>query len=326
MIDTQIRDIKEKLLDRKNYLTGHAQKYIPASETLRMLEEIESALDRIDGGRYGMCEVCGDPIEEDRLEANPFLKVCIDHFDHVQQKFLEEDLSLAVKIQRNLLPSAGRILPGWEMDYHYEPASIVSGDYCDVMNPENDGKYQYVIVGDVSGKGVAASMLMSQLHAMMHALVPFNLGVQELMSKMNRILCESTIANQFATLVLVKTHADGTLEISNAGHCQPLLISSNGAREIPSDGIPLGVFGNSEYGSRTVQLSREDVLILFTDGLPEAMNGEDCFELSRVLSHEQEFRQMSPRQILDVILYELSTFLGDSRKSDDLTVVVLKKQ
>ncbi|MGE5365315.1 MAG: SpoIIE family protein phosphatase [Bacteroidota bacterium] len=326
MIDGMINDLREKLIDKKNFLSSYAQKYIPAEETLQILEEIQDALDRMDSGTYGVCEVCGDPIEEDRLQANPLLRVCIGDYSAEQQKNLEDDLTLAVKIQRNLLPSCSQVLAGWDIEFHYEPASIVSGDYCDLLQPDDKERSQFVIMGDVSGKGVAASMLMTHLHAMFHTLVPFNLPVNEILSRMNRILSESTIVNQFATLVLAKIREDGTVEISNAGHCQPLHIKTGGTSELASDGIPLGVLPDSGYSSRIISMQPGDVLILYTDGLPEAMKDDDCFELSRILKYSGQFIQMNPGEIIQTILAELNEFLDGTEKSDDLTLMVLKKK
>ncbi|MGE5458125.1 MAG: SpoIIE family protein phosphatase [Methanococcaceae archaeon] len=325
MIDSQINDIREKLLDRKSYLLIIAQKFISTAETLRLLEEIDAAFERMENGTYGICEVCGDPIEEERLEANPLLKVCISDYNAEQQKNLEDDLTLAVKVQRNLLPAGNISLPGWDIDFYYEPASIVSGDYCDILVPEERSDYQYMIVGDVTGKGVAASMLMTHLHAMFHTLVPFKLQISELMERMNRILCESTFVNQFATLVLARAFENGTVEISNAGHCKPVLMNSNGITELDSNGVPLGILCDTVYETKTMRMHSGDVLILYTDGLSEAMNGDDCFELARVLKYEQEFKQISAREIIDVILKELHVFLSGIKKTDDLTLMVLKK-
>src|SRR6185369_2759205 len=112
-------------------------------------------------GTYGYCEVCKDPIEADRLLADPILRFCIDHLTPAQQHDLQEDLKLAARIQKGLLPQAISF-DGWEVCYHYEPAGVVSGDYCDLI-PSQSGDL-YFVVGDVSGKGVPASMLMAHLH------------------------------------------------------------------------------------------------------------------------------------------------------------------
>lgn len=325
MLTNQIDDVREKLLDRKNYLMNLAQKFISTAEILRLLEEVESGLERIRNGSYGLCEVCGDPIEKDRLEADPLLKVCLDHYNLEQQRNLENDLTLAVKVQRNLLPMGDLSLAGWDIDYHYEPASIVSGDYCDLIIPDEKSDHQYIIVGDVTGKGVAASMLMTHLHAMFHTLIPFNLKINDLMERINRVLCESTFADHFATLILARAHEDGTVEISNAGHCLPLFISESGPIELGSNGIPLGVLCEASYTNNRIKMNSGDILILYSDGLTEAMKGDECFELTNVLRFQQEFRHMSPREIIEVITSELNTFLGGDAKSDDLTLMVMKK-
>lgn len=317
--------LKEKLLERKHFLNNSSQKYMSTSDIMNFINEIDDAIERMNNGTYGICEVCGDHIEPEQLEANPLIRVCIGDMNAEQQRNLEEDLKLAVKVQRNLLPPGDILLDGWEIANHYEPASIVSGDYCDLILPDDKKDQQYIIVGDVSGKGVAASMLMTHLHATFHTLVSFDLELGEIMSRMNRILCESTFANQFATLVLAKTSIDGSVEISNAGHCLPVLITEDGISEPGSNGIPLGIMCGSTYECSSIKMKPGDVLILYTDGLTEAMNGDDCFELERVLRYQKEFRYMSTGEIIETINRELNKFLGSLSKSDDLTLMVLKK-
>ena len=106
-------------------------------------------------------------IEADRLLCNPLLRFCLDHLSQDEQRALERDLTLAAGIQRTLLPRADWAIDGWQARYHYQPANLVSGDYCDLI--ESDGSFLFLL-GDVAGKGVAASMLMSNLHGTFRTL------------------------------------------------------------------------------------------------------------------------------------------------------------
>ncbi|MGE5430704.1 MAG: SpoIIE family protein phosphatase [Syntrophomonadaceae bacterium] len=325
MRQDDLNDIRGKILDRKNRLVSLTQKYVSTSELMTLLEDVESALLRIHSGTFGTCEVCGDPIEIDSLETDPFVRFCLDHMNHEQQRSLEEDLKLAMKIQRKLLPPLDIKVPGWDISYHYEPAGFVSGDYCDIITPDENKDHHYLIMGDVAGKGVAASMLMTHLHAMFHSLIPLGLKSNEIMDRVNRQLCESTASSQFATLILADAFDDGKVEITNAGHCPPVLFSNGNIKELPTNGIPMGVMCGTGYNSSFVEMKQGDVLFIYTDGLSEAARDEEQFEAERILRLGKEFREMSSRQIVETVKIELNSFLNGTPKADDLTLMALKK-
>ncbi len=124
---------------------------------LRLLEEVDSALDRIDRGAYGVCEVCQGTVDEEVISENPLARVCLECLTPKQQRALEYDLELAGEIEKGLLPHSDVAFAGWETCYHYQAAGVVSGDYCDLI-PGVNGELHFVMA-DVSGKGVAAAML-----------------------------------------------------------------------------------------------------------------------------------------------------------------------
>ena len=110
----------------------------------------------------------------------------------------ERDVATAGQLQRMLLPPPSQTISGWATAFHYEPAGVVSGDYVDVM-PYGDRVY--FMLGDVSGKGVAASLLMAQMHAMFRTLIPFRLSLDDLMTRASALLCASSLPAQYATVV-----------------------------------------------------------------------------------------------------------------------------
>jgi len=212
VVRTQLASRREKLetvvllSPNRSYLTS-------------LIQEVDAALSRIDNGTYGLCEECHEPIEADRLAADPLLRLCIDHLTTPQQRALEQDLELAARIQSALLPKPDMVHSGWRTAYHYQPVGPVSGDYCDLIIAE-DGSL-FFMLGDVSGKGVAASMLMAHLHAMMRSLTSTGLPLAQIVERASRILCESTLADQYATLVCGRAYKDGIVELCNAGHLPP---------------------------------------------------------------------------------------------------------
>ena len=144
-----------------------------------------------------------------------------------------------LEVQQGLLPPAELKIAGWNMAYCYRPVGPVSGDYCDVLPLE--GGAALFMLGDVSGKGVAASMLMAQLHAIFRSLSLATASVTELVGKANRIFCQGNPTCHFATLVCGHLDGQGNVEMCNAGHCLPLWVSEGEVKHIESTGLPVGV-------------------------------------------------------------------------------------
>jgi len=170
----------------------------------QLLHEVDSALERMKAGGFGICETCHDTIEKDRLLADPLIRYCLDHLTPGQRRAMEEDLQLASQLQRGLLPKRHTVFAGWEAYYYYRPLALVSGDYCDVVTHQNEFEDVYFALGDVSGKGVAACTLMSQLHAIFRTLIASGMTLQTMVERASRVFCQSTISSLFATLVLVR--------------------------------------------------------------------------------------------------------------------------
>ena len=141
-----------------------------AAPYLDLLHEVDFAVQRMDQGTYGVCNSCRGEVEKERLIADPLVQLCLGCLTNEEQRALERDLELASRIQRGLLPQADVRFRDWRIHYRYKPAGLVSGDYCDVIPPAaSDGKLIFLL-GDVTGKGVAASLLMTHLHAMFRSL------------------------------------------------------------------------------------------------------------------------------------------------------------
>ena len=325
MNSIEINSIRYQLEERRSKLQETINDFKNPTELLNLLNDVDSALKRMNNGTYGLCEVCHDPIEDFRLKQDPLMCFCLDHLTSSQQRALEQDLQLAAQIQNALLPKNNLIIGGWEFNYHYEPAEIVSGDYCDVVRAEEKMKKQLFIIGDVSGKGVAASMLMSHLHAMIHSLTSLNLDVRELVERANRLFCESTLSTHYSTLAFILAHNSGEIEICNAGHCAPILIKGNQVTKIDATGVPIGLFCSSEFGVNKYKLESGDTILLYTDGLSEAVNKDEEYGEARILKLAESRKSVAPQKIITVFLEDLKLFLSGRLKSDDLTLMVIKR-
>jgi len=268
---TQLDEMMRKqLLDRRERLESAAPMVTENVEFNQLLHQIDAALQRLSDGTFGLCETCHEPIEAGRLAADPLVQFCLDHLTPSQQRALQEDLDLAARIQKGLLPKLGIDFAGWNASFHYEPAAAVSGDYCDLVTA--DGGDLYFILGDVTGKGVAASMLMAQLHAMFRTLISVGLPLNQLVARASRVFCESTLPTHYATLVCGRASSSGEVEICNAGHLPPLRVHQGEVTRIAATGLPVGVFCNQQFSSTRFRVSPQDTLLLYTDGISEAEN------------------------------------------------------
>ncbi|MEE9166805.1 MAG: SpoIIE family protein phosphatase [Candidatus Neomarinimicrobiota bacterium] len=318
-------DLQTQLVERRTRLQRAISEFDENSDFIILLAEVDAALERVNDGTYGVCEDCHEAIEADRLQVDPLLRLCLDHLTSSQKEELERDLSLASRIQDALLPENDLVLDGWEVFYHYEPAGPVSGDYCDLVEIDNDSGASLVIVGDVSGKGIAASMIMSHMHAMFHSLVALDLPISELMERVNRLVCESTPSPQHATLVLGKLSRSGIVEICNAGHWAPLLTQGNEVTRLKATGLPVGLFCNSQYSVNEFEMSRGDSLLLYTDGLHEARKEGNEYGEDRVARLASELHTLQPQELIEAFLKDVTGFLSGTSKTDDLTMMAIQR-
>jgi sigma-B regulation protein RsbU (phosphoserine phosphatase) len=224
-------------------------------------------------------------------------------------------------VQIGLLPKGSLDRHGWQICYHYEPAGLVSGDYCDVIDAGENGLY--FMVGDVSGKGVAASMLMAHLHAMFRTLIPVGLSLPCMLQHASRVFCESTLPNQYATLVAGRAWPDGKVEICNAGHPFPLLVREGMVRELETSDFPIGLFGGAEFALTKLSLDPGDGLVIYSDGVSEATDssGQE-YGAHRLRELINQKRAANPSTLLAACRDDLTEFCRNSAKIDDVTLFV----
>ncbi|MCI0387223.1 MAG: SpoIIE family protein phosphatase [Acidobacteria bacterium] len=314
--------VRDQLLGRHRRLETALAKFSESDNLRRLLQEVDAALDRLGAGSYGLCEVCHDPVEAERLIADPLARFCLDHLSPHEQQMLERDLEMAARIQAELLPKPDFSYGAWRVARHYESAGPVSGDYCDLAL-DGDGSF-FFMLGDVSGKGVAAAMLMTQLHAMFRSLKSVGLPLTQIVELASRLLSESSLPTQYATLVCGKADAAGAVEICNAGHLPVLWLSGGEVKSIDATGLPVGVFCEQQFSSHTVRLQPGDSMLLYTDGLSEARDIHDAeYGIERLTKLLRDARASSPQAMINICLEDLKTFSGGARKSDDLTIMVV---
>ncbi len=289
---------------------------------LHLLAEVDSALHRIDHGSFGVCEICQGTVEDERLLENPLARVCLDCLTPKQQRALEYDLELAAQIQKGLLPASDLAFAGWDIAYHYQPAGVVSGDYCDVIR---EGGHLYFILADVSGKGVAAAMLASNLRAVFRSLIPLGLTVEEFMVRANRLFRESALPSQYATTVFGRISDGGEVELVNVGHPPVLLAGHSGIRRFESTCRPLGIFADDIICTTKFQMSPHDTLVLYSDGVSEAANhrGEE-YGVEAVAQLLGQFETRCPSQLVKTLRRDITDFRAGAERADDETLLAIQ--
>lgn len=318
---TDLNLLRDQLVIRRQKLETAAARGQTAN-LLQLLEKVDRALERVDHGSYGVCEVCAGTVEPERLFADPLTQICLDCLNPAEQRALEQDLLLAAQIQAGLLPKRDFCASGWKVAYHYEPAGQVSGDYCDLVQQGSD---LYFMIGDVSGKGVAAAMLMANLHALFRVLIPTGLPLEQLVERANRLFCESTLPTQYATLVVGRADAFGNVEICNGGHPAPFHLGAKSITALHAATVPVGLFCDQKFSASTFRASPGDSLVIYTDGISEA-EGPDgsqfgAASLEKMLAG---CREMQSHELVDKCLKEVLRFRAGSPKLDDQALMVLK--
>jgi len=266
-----------------------------------------------------------------------FVVLLLELADRVVMK---RDLEIAKDIQAWLLPGAPLQIPGYQIAYATRPANTVAGDYYDVIlrpgrrlsesQSENrsEGRILFV-VADVAGKSIPAAMLMATFQASLRTLSTSGVALAELVAGVNRYACSNSQGGvRFTTAFFAELDpATGDVVYVNAGHNVPILRRTSGAVErLEAGGIPVGIFAESPYQVGTTRLEGGDWLVIFTDGVVEAVNRKDEEygepELIRLVDRGSG---AAPAGLLRSLLAELDRYVGNTPQHDDMTCLLLKR-
>ena len=318
--------LRDQLLARRQKLKSTAETVGLKSGIAELLGEVDAALARMETGTYGFCDECHDSVEKDRLLADPLVRLCLDHLTADQRRALERDLELAGQLQQGLLPETNLRFGGWTVSYHYRPLGLVSGDYCDLVPQENGSMNLFFALGDVAGKGVAASLLMSQLHAILRTLTATDLPAQVLVERASRIFCATTMSTFFATLICGRADSSGGIELCNAGHCPALVGQQGKVTRLEATGVPIGMFCDGRYSTQHVQLATGETLFLYTDGVSEAWSrtNEEYGE-TRLVELLMQKSELAPEALICACLDDLNAFRSGQPLQDDLTIMAIQR-
>ncbi len=245
----------------------------------------------------------------------------------LEKKRLENELAVASEIQLRLQPAVSPPIPGYDLTGVSFPCYEVGGDYYDFI-AKRDGRFA-IALGDVSGKGTGAALLMSSIHAAVRAQTTTRLSASEVVREVNLYIYDNTPSNRFVTLFYSELDArTNELTYINAGHNPPLLVRAGGeVTRLDIGGFPVGITPDGDYREGWVQFSPGDVLVIYSDGASESLDeqGEEFGEV-RLIESVQKNRGRTAAGIRDRIDEVLTQFVGKAPTVDDLTLVILKRK
>lgn len=245
-----------------------------------------------------------------------------------EAKRLEQELALARRIQLALLPDRLPEIPGYEVHGGNLPSRGVSGDYYEVLK-RKEGAEAVLWIVDVCGKGMSAALLTASLEALAAGLLEEGLGVDEIFRRVSRLLYQRTPPEKYATAFMAAIEtATGKVAFTNAGHCPSLLVRADGSFHwLEATGIPLGLMEEWAYARHETAMAPGDLLMLYTDGITEAMDPSDEeFGTDRLAAAVSAHRGDPLKDLARALEAEMDAFAKGVPYADDRTLVLLRRQ
>ncbi len=263
-------------------------------------------------------------LESLAFEATKSLESVRLMHEEQEKKQLEQELGMARQVQVALSPTAFRQPEHFEVSAHSIPSRYVGGDFYDLI-PLNDGRSVFAL-GDVSGKGIAAALLAAMAQGALQAQFAGNLPLTGVFASLNKVIVQRSASNSFITLFCGVLDREGHFTYINAGHNLPILARTNGQTEtLTTKSVVLGAFDFAEYKPRQTRLMNGDVVIMYTDGVTEAVNtNNEMFGDERLERLVEENVSLSAEELKNRILDEVLSFTRGLPQGDDITLIVLK--
>ncbi len=288
------------------------------------LRLLSAALQKAEEKTLGLCEVCHDYVETSRLEMDYTACVCIEHLTGKERSMLENDLELSQKVQRALLPQGIPKIHGLEVAAFSRPARIVGGDYFDFVRMK-DGSHA-IVIADVMGKGMPASMLMASLQASLRIIAPESAEPADVVSRLNHLFNHNIRLTKFVTLFLARYDENTrVLTYCNAGHNPPLVHRTDGSVEalLPT-GAAIGLIEQTDFSQGRITLHPGDRVLMYTDGVVEAMdNDERLFGQERLEKLLEQNPGSSAHNVILSLKEQLQKFSGVTTPEDDTTIIAV---
>jgi serine phosphatase RsbU (regulator of sigma subunit)/predicted ester cyclase len=321
-IDDQVAE-GDKVITRFTWRRIHDRgEFLGLAPTGMEIETTAIVINRVSGGKIveewsestGVLEATRQRLEQERIER-----------ERIERERIEQELQVARSIQQASLPKEVPSLAGWQINPYYHPAREVGGDFYDfhLLSEERLG----VVVGDATGKGVPAALVMASARSMLRALAQASNSPGEVLRRVNDALVTDIPPNMFVTcFYAILEPESGTLSYANAGHDLPYLWRGGDCEELRARGMPLGLMPGMGYEEKEIELDCGQGVFFYSDGLVEAHNprGEMFgFPRLRALVAEHGGEEGS---LGDFLLEELYSFVGEGwEQEDDITLLTLKR-
>jgi len=293
------------------------------------LDVIDEAISKAEAKTLGKCEVCHEVVEPELLEIDYTACVCLEHLSKEERHQLESELELAQDVQKMLLPQEVPDIPGLEIAAFSRPAQIVGGDYFDFVDFRNG--FHGLAIADVAGHGVSASLHMASIQALLRTLVPINKSPAEVMRQVHKLFIHNIRFETFVTFFVgAFDSSTKTLTYCNAGHLPPLILRKNKSKEdsiemLRPTGAAIGLVEEALFAEKTVELHNEDLLVLYTDGVTEAVNHQNQeFDRERLETLIRQVERLPVKEVIQKIRLSLEEFSEGRPLADDTTIVVCK--
>jgi hypothetical protein len=236
-----------------------------------------------------------------------------------------QELEAGRAVQKALLPDESPGVTGWDIWLYTKPANDVGGDLVDFIkiSPQRYG----ITIADVAGKGLGAALFMAKLQSTLRALVFEYSSLVKLAQMMNKIFYRDTLSSSFASMVYLEISSkSGELHLVNAGHPPALIFKEGKIRELPKGAQALGIMPDVKYKEEEFEFNSGEVLLVYSDGLSEAMNKNGTFfGEEKIYDLLAEFNHLPARQAGEKILNAVHKFTGDVAQSDDLSLIIIKR-
>jgi phosphoserine phosphatase RsbU/P len=330
----------QNLRNQKNALIAWLREASPAEKQIRLgpardetidehLEILDTAIIRAEKGELGRCTVCHDYVEQHWIETDYTSCVCIEHLSGIERNRLESELELSQKVQKALLPHSVPAMAGWDVAAFSRPASIVGGDYFDFTRFGNG--HHALIIADVMGKGMPASMLMASLQASLRIITPESDSPARVLERINHIFCHNINLTKFVTLVVAELDSEnGLLRYANAGHNPPFILRGKAGsppEALLPTGAAIGLMEGATFETRSVQIESGDAIVLYTDGITDAgVHEERMYGEDRLKIFLSEHRELSGQRLIKDLLSDVQTHTHNAHPADDTTLIVVKRR
>lgn len=237
----------------------------------------------------------------------------------------KSELKAGRSVQKALIPEGDPKIPGWSAWLFTRPANDVGGDLVDYMKIDKE-RYG-IVLADVVGKGLPAALLMAKLQATLRAVATDFSNVAHLGEKINKIFYRDTMRKSFASMAYLELNTySNNVKVLNAGHLPPVIIRKEQTTELPKGGPGIGLSPLSSYNEIEIDIRKDDMILIFSDGVTEARNEDGLFfGKEKLLWHIEKTKGLPATKFGESLVSKIDEFIGDARTHDDLSIIVLKR-